>query len=349
MNKIINILILVALVVLIVLKLKENKQITENRVYQYDKSKPVKVFAEVVKAVDVKDSAVYTGTFEADKEVRINADIQGKILKYYVKEGDKVRKGQALVKLDDRMLRHQLRQVNVQLETLEKDLKRYEALAEADAVPGVKLEKVQQGIKTAKSKKQSILTQISKTTVRAPFDGYITMKFQEVGAFAAPGVPLVLLTDLHRLKFKFFVPEGDLVRFAEGDVATVYPDRFPGMPLQGKITRVGNMGTPGNTFPVEISLLNKGNKIKSKMFGKYISTSGGTDGKKPVIPAKAVTGSEKEPKVYLIKNGKAVLTGIEVGTRYPGKLRINAGVKPGDSIVTAGFINLFDGAPVRTK
>jgi len=171
MTKIINILILLALIALIVLKLKENKQITENRVYQYDKNTPVKVFTEVVNTAEIKDSVTYTGTFEPEKEVKVNADIQGKIVKYYVKEGDKVHKGQPLVKLDDKLLHNQLSQINIQLETLKKDLERYQILAEADAVPGIKLEKVQQGIKTAQAQKQSVLTKISKTTVRAPSVG----------------------------------------------------------------------------------------------------------------------------------------------------------------------------------
>jgi RND family efflux transporter MFP subunit len=349
MTKIINILILLALIALIVLKLKENKQITENRVYQYDKNTPVKVFSEVVKTAEIKDYVTYTGTFEPDKEVKVNADIQGKITKYYVKEGDRVRQGQPLVKLDDKLLRNQLSQINIQIETLEKDLQRYQILADADAVPGIKLEKVQQGIKTAQAQKQSVLTKISKTTVRAPFNGTVTMKFQEAGAFAAPGVPLVLLSDLNHVKFKFMVPEKDLIRFSTGMPATVIPDRFPQMSMNGKITRVGNMGTPGNTFPVEISLKNPKNKIKSKMFGKYISKTDDKNNNRLIIPAKAVIGSEKDPQVYVIKNGKAIRTSIEVGARYPDKLSVNYGLKAGDTIVTAGFINLFDGAHVITE
>ena len=85
------------------------------------------------------------------------------------------------------------------------------------------------------------------------------------------------------------------------------------------------------------------------MFGKYISKTDEQNKNQLIIPAKAVIGSEKDPQVYVVKNGKALRKSIDVGARYPDKLSVNHGLKPGDTIVTAGFINLFDGARVITE
>ncbi|HIE45109.1 MAG TPA: biotin/lipoyl-binding protein [Flavobacteriaceae bacterium] len=137
MKKIINILILVALLVIIGLKLKGNKEIVKNRIYQYDKEQPIKVFAQKATQGKINYSQLFTGTFEANKEVKVNADVQGKITKYFVDEGAKVYKGQALVKLDASLLNIKLSEINVQIETLEKDLARYQVLAAADAIPAL--------------------------------------------------------------------------------------------------------------------------------------------------------------------------------------------------------------------
>lgn len=347
MKKIINILILIALLVLIGLKLKGNKEIVKNRIYKYDKEKAIKVFTQKIALADVNASQEFTGTFEANKEVKVNADVQGKIVKYYVDEGTKVHKGQALVKLDASLLNIKLAQVNVQIETLEKDLARYQVLAAADAIPAVKLEKVQQGIKTAKENRRTIQTQISKTTIKAPFNGIITMKFQEIGAFAAPGVPLVLLTDIGDLKFTINVPEHNLDIFKKGKIYTIKADNFPDLDLKGKVIRVGSKGNMSNNYTIQFAIKNtKDKKLKSRMFGK-VAVSGSKNGAKAiVIPAKAIVGSELEPQLYVVKNGKAVLTKVTIGKRFANKAVITSGVKEGDTIVTSGFINLFDGANV---
>jgi len=350
MKKIINILILVALLVLIGLKLKGNKDIVKNRIYQYDKEKAIKVFTQKIALESVNANQQFTGTFEANKEGKIIADIQGKIIKYYVDEGAKVRRGQPLVKLDASLLYSSLEQVNVQIETLQKDLARYQILADADAIPAVKLEKVQQGIKTAETQKQAIQTKISKTTIRAPFTGIVTMKFQEIGAFAAPGVPLLLLTDISDLKFTINVPEHNLDLFKKGQTYTIKADRFPNLDLKGKVIRVGSKGNMSNSFPVQFAIKNtKDRKLKSKMFGKVAVGTNEQGMKAIVIPAKAIVGSELEPQVYIIKDGKATLTNVTVGKRFENKAVITSGVAEGDTIVTSGFINLFNGANIVVK
>ena len=347
MKKIINILILVALLAIIGLKIKGNKEIVKNRIYQYDKEEPIKVLAQKATQGKINYSQLFTGTFEANKEVKVNADVQGKITKYFVDEGAKVHKGQALVKLDASLLNIKLSEINVQIETLEKDLARYQVLAAADAIPAVKLEKVQQGIKTAKENRRTILTQISKTTIKAPFNGIITMKFHEVGAFAAPGVPLVLLTDIDNLKFTITVPEHQLGVFEKGKTYTIKADRLPNLDLKGKVIRVGSKGNMSNSYPVQFAIKNtKDKKLKSKMFGKVKVSETKSTTENIVIPAKAIVGSELDPKVYLIKNGKAVLTSVTIGKRFSNQVEIILGITKDDTIVTSGFINLFDGVNV---
>jgi len=347
MKKIINILILLALVAIIVLKLKENKAIVKNRVFQYDKEKAIKVFTQQITSETIDAQQTFTGTFQPVKEGKVIADVQGKIVKYYVDEGAKVRKGQSLVKLDASMLNDQIQQVNVQIETLEKDLARYQILADADAIPGIKLEKVQQGIKTAKSKKQAILTKMSKTTIKAPFNGVVTKKFQEIGAFAAPGIPLVLLTDISGLKFTITIPERNLALFTKGKKYSISTDTYPDLKITGKVIRIGNKGNMSNSFPVQFKVTNtKDRKLKANMFGRVKIDATSQETKAIVIPISATVGSEIQPQVYLIKDGKAILTNVTIGNRFENKAVVTSGLKEGDVIVTSGFINLFDGANV---
>jgi len=349
MKKIISILILLALVAIVVVQLKGNKSIAENRVYIYDKEQAIIVNALKVKNEVVDAQYKFTGTFDADKEARINADIQGKIVRYFVDQGSTVKKGQKLVQLDAALLQLKLQAVDVQIEGLEADVKRYQILSDAEAIQGVKLEKTQMGLKAAKIQKRTLQTQIGKTTVKAPFDGIVTMKMSEAGSFAAPGVPLLMLSNIKSLRFKINVPENDLELFQLNESYKIVSDAYPDMELTGKVISKGSKGNMGNSFPIQFALENtKDLQIKSNMFGKVVMNDVSTK-EAITISASAIVGSDLEPKVYVVENGKATLKPISVARRFQNKVVVGSGLKNGDQIITSGFINLFDGANVTVR
>ena len=109
MKKLFAPLILIALFAIIVIQLGKNKSVSENRIYNYDKDKAILVKTKTIKSTSINSNASFTGVFNANMETRINADVQGKILRYFIKEGDRVKKGQALVKIDDLLLQLQLK------------------------------------------------------------------------------------------------------------------------------------------------------------------------------------------------------------------------------------------------
>ncbi|HRP31378.1 MAG TPA: efflux RND transporter periplasmic adaptor subunit [Agriterribacter sp.] len=349
MKKIIWIIAGVAIVGLVIFKLVSNKKTTKNRVYQYDKEKPITVSVDTVSLQDINDAGSYTGTFEPNKETKISGDIQGKINAILVDIGSHVSKGQTLVQLDNSLLKLQLQTVEVQIEGLEDDVKRYTILTDADAVQGVQLEKARLGLKSAKVQKATLLEQISKTSVKAPFNGVVTAKLNEEGGFAAPGVPLLQITDISTLRFTVNVPENDLVKFQNNQAYKISTDVFPDIPLSGKVTMIGSKANMGNSFPIQFQVENTKNlSIKSGMFGK-VSLSDSKQEQGILIPTSAITEENGIAKVYLIKNGKAVLQTITTSKTIGNKTVVSSGLKESDVIVTNGFINLFDNANIITK
>ena len=349
MKYIINILILLALVALIVLKLKDNKEIVQDRVFHYDREQPINVLAQTLSLQSENDATQITGNFMPNRNTKVNSEMQGKIIAINVNEGDYVRKGKVLIQLDASLLKLQLQTLDVKIEGLNTDIQRFRVLVAADAIQAVKLEKVELGLRAAQTQRNTILEQIKKTTVYAPFSGVIVMKMAEIGSFAAPGRPLLVLTDSGRLKFTVNMPESELSQFKLGSTYPVKVDAFPDLNLTGKVTLIATQGNKSNSYPVQFDVKNTpDSKIKAGMFGKLVVAETGGQ-KSIVIPASAIVGSSKEPKVYLIQSGKAVLHTVSIVKRIGDKAVIGSGLSEGNQIVTSGFINLFDGANITTK
>lgn len=348
-KKIIYIVAVLAVLAFTILKLKSNKEIIEKRPYQYDEGKPISVQVMQIKADNTTHKFTYSGTFEPFKESKLSTDMQGKITAVLVDLGSSVHSGQSLIQLDNSLLKLQLQSVDVQIEGLETDVNRFKILADAEAIQGVQLEKAVQGLKAAKIQKATLQEQISKTTIRAPFSGIITAKMTEIGAFAAPGLPLLQLSDISNLKFTINVPENDLSKFQQGKTHQITTDVYPELSINGKVTMIGSKSNIGNSYPVQLTLKNTADaKIKSGMFGKVTMK---TDGRlnQITIPASAMLGSAIQPQVYVVKNGSAVLQNITIIERLEDKVVVSEGLSVGDQIVTNGFINLFNGAKVTFK
>lgn len=349
LKKAFYIIIPIAVISFVAIKLKNNKEITQSKVYQYDKKQAISVLADTVEDENVNAEFSYPGTFEPEKETKISAEVQGKINKVFVDVGNKVNKGQTLIQLDNSLLRLSLQSVEVQIEGLEADVNRYTILANADAIQGIQLEKAVLGLKSAKVQKAVLLEQIYKTTIKAPFSGLVTAKLSEEGAFAAPGVALLQLTDISNLKFTINVPENELSKFSVNKNYSIKADAYTSLSISGKATMIGSKANIGSSFPVQFSVQNTPDlTIKSGMFG-VVNIKGDIEEKGIIISSSAVVGTESQPQVYVIKNGKAILHDIIISKRIQNNSIVSGGLKSGDVVITNGFINLFNGANVSVN
>lgn len=349
LRKVLYVIIPLAIIAVMVVKLKTNKEITQNKIYEYDKEQAVNVQADTLHVENVNAKYSYSGTFEPNKETKISAELQGKINTLLVEVGSVVIKGQTLVLLDNSLLKLQVQTIDVQVEGLEADVKRFIILAKADAIQGVQLEKAELGLKSAKVQRAILLEQINKTTIKAPFQGVVTAKLSEEGAFAAPGVPLLQITDITNLKFTVNVPENDLRQFKLNHSYTITADAYPEISFTGKVTMIGSKANMGSSFPIQFTLNNTSDlKIKSGMFGK-VNVENANQEMGIIIPASAMVGTAIQPQVYLVKNGKSVMQNISISKNIQNKVVVSSGLKEGDVMVTNGFINLYDGANIIVK
>lgn len=348
LKKILYITIPVVLLGLVVVRLKKNKELVKTNIVQFNKEAAIAVIADTVVLQEVAFPSTFSGTFEPNLETKLSAELQGKINAVFVDVGDFVQKGQPLIQLDNSILKLQLEGIEVQIEGLELDAKRYTILTKADAIQGVQLEKTLLALKAAKIQKATLAEQIQKTTIKAPFSGVVTAKLTEQGAFAAPGLPLLQITDIAVLKFTINIPETDLALFQIGKSYTITPDVMQNELINGKMYMVGSKANAGNSYVIQFKINNTDLSLKAGMFGKVI-VKNNRSAKGIVIPSSAIIGSATNPQVYVVKNGKAIKQDVLIQSTLQNQVLLASGIVAGDVIVVNGFINLYDGANVTIK
>ncbi len=337
----------VALVGLTVAKLMSNKQEVEKKIYIHDMTASVLVEGTLPSIHTFESSFSFLGTFEAVRQNTIGSDANGKIIKLNVEEGDKVSQGQIIAKVDDEMLQLQLQNAEVSIEGQKNDDGRYSNLAKENAVPGVQVEKTKLGLRSAEIQKRQIQKQLKSTNITAPFSGVITKKMVDLGSVIGAGSPLVEITDISSLKLTVSVPERDILKFKLNQEVSVSADIYGKRMFDGKVTNVSVQADKSHNFKVQITVKNAQQELMAGMYGS-VSLNNSKSITALSIPRKALVGSSKNPQVYVIKNGKSILTSFNAGTSDGEFIEVVDGLSKSDQIITKGQVNLQNNSNVKT-
>ena len=215
---------------------------------------PVKVAKAVKRSYDI--ILEYAGTVEPYQKARVGAQMSGTIEKIYVKEGDFVKEGQILA----RMNTQQLTQAKIQYELAESDYKRMKSLFETGSIPEQQLERAKANYEAAKASYELIL---SNTQIRAPFDGIVTEKLMNEGEVftlvptGAGGPGIVTLMRMDIVKIKLSIAERDFPLIKLNQPAEVIVDVYPDKVFIGKISQKNPaVSSISKTFSAEVEVPN---------------------------------------------------------------------------------------------
>lgn len=350
MNKrlIIIIVVAVGLVGLTAMKLMSNQAAVKKKIYIHDSEAAVLV-EETAPSIHTFESAFsYLGTFEPVRQNTIGSDASGKIIRLNVEEGDRVSQGQVIAKIDDEMLQLQLENAEVNIEGQKNDDIRYTNLAKDNAVPGVQVEKTKLGLKSAEIQKKQLQKQLRSTNITAPFSGVITKKLVDLGSVIGGGSQIVEITDISSLKLTVSVPERDILKFKLNQDVSIKADIYGDRTFNGKVTNVSVQADKSHNFKVQITVKNAQQDLMAGMYGS-VSLVNSKSITALSIPRKALVGSSKNPQVYVIRNGKAVLTSFNAGTSDGEYIEVISGLSKTDKIVIKGQVNLQNNSNVKTK
>lgn len=318
---------------------KENANAATSR----DPRLPVRL--QVVQAEKLGERLTTVGTVLANEEIEIRSESSGKIEKIFFTEGGRVRKGDALLKINDAELQAQLQRAesrqNIAAEQAERQRQLYaQKLASDQAYKNAENE-----LNIAKAEVQLIKAQIDKTELRAPFAGIIGLRYVSEGSFISPTTRIATLQDYHVVKIDFTIPEKYATSVRKGDRIS-FTVAGTTKKFDGTVYAVESQIDPA-TRTLRLRALSP-NPDSALIPGAFANVEIVLQEKETLtIPAFALIPELKGHRVFLFKNGKAESQSVTIGLRSDERVEITKGLQAGDTLITSGILQLRSNMAVR--
>jgi RND family efflux transporter MFP subunit len=279
------------------------------------------------------------GTVEADQSVELYPENSGSITNIYVKEGQKVYKGQTLIQIDNSVLKSSIVELETQFELAKTTFERQKRLWDQNIGSEIQFLQAKAQKEGLENSLESLKAQEKKLKISAPFSGTIDEMFAKIGGLAAPMIPAVRLVNLNQIHVESEVTETYLKYIRKGTQVELF---FPsiGKNISANVSQVGNYINPNNrSFKVRVDINNQNNELKANLLADIKIN----DFKKMgiVIPAKLIQ-KDREGKQYVytvIKEKGNYLSKknyIKGGMTYESDAFIIEGIQKDDLIVDKG-------------
>ena len=310
--------------------------------------KMVNVETEVLSSEPFNSFLRLVGTVETSDDVQLSAEVSGKVFMHVVSEGQKVQKGQTILRIDDAKLSQEVARLEAVVAQSETTWKRVQTLYEEENI-GSEIDylNAKYAYDQNKSALSSLSVDLENTKIIAPFTGVVETIFVEEGEMVAPGMPAIRLIGANQ----FVISAGVPARYANvvelGDRVDVWFDTQVQDTLAGTIVYVANSIDPSNrTFKIDIRLPNGKTYYKVDMIANLRLNTLSLN--QAVVVSEEFVYSKGEGYVMYVKGtnseGKdiALERKVELGPSFKTEVVINRGLAPGDEIITIGSAFLND-------
>jgi len=308
------------------------------------------------------------GTVEAVDEAVLSTKLMGRVEDISVDAGDMVKKGQTLATIDASDVRARkaeaqsavaegeaaLVEAKAALENAETNLGRMQALHDDEAVTKkelddtrtqcdmmrAKVSQVEAKISQARSAIKQAESALAYSVIKSPVDGFVVAKMMNAGDTAAPGMPLLKVSDTKNLRVSAIVKEGDLPHVTEGIACTVRIDALE-KDLDGKVAEVVPVADPATrSSEVKVSVpVTEG--LRPGMFARANIPSGTRMAL--TVPVSAIVKQESVDGVYIVIDGVVAFQPVRTGDIKDGRIEVVSGLEGGESLVVSDTSGLKEG------
>ncbi len=300
-----------------------------------------------VRHAEIAPSAVRTGSLQAQRQIQILSQEEGRIVALPHFAGDVVRRGELLLQLDDTLLAAELRKSEAQRRQVELDLGRLERLIRNHLISEEELARARTALDVALAEEQLLRTRLGYTRVTAPFTGVISERRAEPGDVVQGFTHVLTLTDLTSLITTTTVSELLIPSLAPGDSVRIHIDALGAEAFAGRILRIHpaiDAATRQGVVEVTLDPVPAGARPGQLCRVRFT----GRPQMRRVIPFAALRRDNSGEFVYTIDAaGKAQRTAVVSGMQLGEDIELLSGPEAGTDVIIKGFLGLAPGTPVK--
>lgn len=293
--------------------------------------------------------AVHSGTapIEAHEEAEVVAKVGGEVRQLFVDEGDPVKAGQVMARLDGDRLRLEVTQTEANLRKLERDYNRQLELSQKGLVAKGTAENAKFDLDALRAAYDRTRLELSYTEIRAPIDGVVSARHIKVGNTIAPNAPTFRVTSLDPLVAYVHIPEKEFRKLAPDQTAEVVVDALGGERFTGIISRISPTVDPKTgTFRARVEVKDPTRQLKPGMFARvFIVYERRANALQ--LPRAAIVDADGTTSVFVVADGKAEQRPVRTGLANNGWIEVVDGLAGDEQVVVVGQAGLKTGTAVK--
>ena len=307
-----------------------------------------------VESMTLVDETQAVGSLRSRQGVMLRPEVAGRVKQIFFNDGQRVRKGQLMVQLEDQLQQAQVAQARAELSIAEANHKRNQELVAQNFISQRSLDESAAALEVSRAKLSLAQATLQRLQVLAPFDGITGLKQINVGDYLKDGADMVNVEDIDAVLLDFRLPERFQAKVRAGQKAQLTVDALPGRPFSAIVQAVDPLiEANGRSVGVRGCIDNRQQQLRPGMFARVNAVFGSRDNAL-VIPEEAIIPQGGRTFVVKVVQGDkpdvrvSERVVVKVGLRQPGKVEILEGLSAGDTVVTAGHQRLQkDGTALR--
>ena len=293
------------------------------------------------------DKLKATGTLESPQSTELTSEIAGKIIYLNIPEGQFVKEGHILAKVNNTTNQAEIEVAKAKLENAQTNYNRMKSLKEEGAISQQALDNTQEVVRVAEGEFNRVNAVSSMTLILAPFSGVPSIRKISLGQYIDPGDPIVRISQIDPIYLLFSLPEQYISEVMVGQEVSFNLDNKE---YKAKVTVVDPYIDP-NTRTVQIKATARNPRMEL-LPGRFASISLSIKNIKDaiLIPTEALIQEGEKKQVALVsKDNVVAFQEVSIGTWNKDFILISSGLMTGDTVITSGHQKVFPGSKVITK
>jgi membrane fusion protein, multidrug efflux system len=316
------------------------------------KDNTIPVAIKVMKGGKFDHYFIVSGNVEAEEYAIVSPEMGGQIRKIHVSEGDYVQKGKLLVSLNTNAIQNSIDQAKAARDLAKTTYEKQKKLWDQKIGSQIQYLQAKTAYETAEASLKTLEAQKNLALIHAPFKGYVDRIYVKEGELGSPGVPVLEVVNLKKLKIKADVPEIYIEKIKKGDKVKLNFTSISDT-VEAHIAWISKVIDRANrTFQIEVHINNPGEKIKPNMISKITINDFSADSAL-VIPTIIIKKDTKGSFLYKVEKRDSVLISnkvyIKPGYSYQDSTMVVKGLKQGDKVIIDGYNIVSSGIEVKVK